>query len=77
MKKNELKKENSKKIKENVEELKSKKISVLIDLRKKSKKKLIESPEKRIIRYSNIVNNNINILSNNKSFAKKNKKSNE
>ena len=61
-------------------------MSIIIDLRKKSKKKLIETPEKRVIRYSNIINYNTNIISNpnqlinvknTKSFLKRSRKDNE
>ena len=76
----EQKKENSKKNEENNEEIiKLKKLSIVLDSRKKSKKKLIESPDRRVYRYSNFTNYNTTVTNDrtNKSFAKKNKRSKE
>ena len=63
--------------------IKLKKLSIVIDSRKKSKKKIFDSPDRRVYRYSNFSNyrapnivNTSNKNTNdkmNKSFAKRNK----
>ena len=77
-------KENTRKSQENDEEIiKLKKLSIVLDSRKKSKKNLIDSPDRRICRKSNFTNymttnsnKNHQLINekNNKSFVKKPKK---
>lgn len=77
-----LKKENERKNEENNEEIiKLKKLSIILDSRKNSKKKIIDSSDARAYRYSNFSNYNSNIMNtsnqitnesyHNKSFIKK------
>ena len=62
--------------------IKLKKLSIVIDSRKKSKKKIFDSPDRRVYRYSNFSNYNRNAANNsnknnndkiNRTFAKRNK----
>ena len=75
-----IKKENSRKSQDNREEIiKLKKLSLVVDSGKKSKKKLIDSPDRRVYRYSNFTNyfnntTNVTNTSNRLSNEKNNKK---
>ena len=75
-----IRKENSRKSQDNGEEIiKLKKLSLVVDSRKKSKKKLIDSPDRRVYRYSNFTNyfnntTNVTNTSNRLSNEKNNKK---
>ena len=79
LKNSEQRKENARKNEENNDEIiKLKKLSIVLDSRRKSKKKLIESPDRRVYRYSNFTNygpSDIIIQDKvNKSFIRKNRK---
>lgn len=77
-----LKKENEKKNEENEEIIKLKKLSIILDSRNNSKRKIFDSTDTRCIRYSNFSNYNKTNISNqitndsnpNKSFIKKSKR---
>ena len=82
IKNSEQRKENARKNEENNDEIiKLKKLSIVLDSRRKSKKKLIESPDRRVYRYSNFTNyggSNIIIQDKvNKSFIRKSRKGKE
>ena len=79
IKNSEQRKENARKNEENNDEIiKLKKLSIVLDSRRKSKKKLIESPDRRVYRYSNFTNyGGSNIIMQdkvNKSFIRKSRK---
>ena len=79
IKNSEQRKENARKSEENNDEIiKLKKLSIVLDSRRKSKKKLIESPDRRVYRYSNFTNYGLSnaIIQDkvNKSFIRKSRK---
>ena len=79
LKNSEQRKEKARKSEENNDEIiKLKKLSIVLDSRRKSKKKLIESPDRRVYRYSNFTNYGLSnaIIQDkvNKSFIRKNRK---